>query len=106
MEVRKFSTPPSDGEAVAWELQCLPSSDSGESLSRVAIGTFDGVHVGHQSVIRGCGTVVTFDQPPVNVLSTKNPKKLISDLPRDCAGWSGWGFDGWYSSSSTGHGRR
>ncbi|MBM7518621.1 FAD synthetase family protein [Nocardioides nitrophenolicus] len=81
MEVRKFSTPPSDGEAVAWELQCLPSSDSGESLSRVAIGTFDGVHVGHQSVIRGCGTVVTFDQPPVNVLSTKNPKKLISDLP-------------------------
>lgn len=81
MEVRKLSTPPSDGMTVAWELQCLSSDDSGDSLSRAAIGTFDGVHLGHQSVIRGCGTVITFDQPPVNVLSTKNPKKLISDLP-------------------------
>ena len=27
---------------------------------RVAIGTFDGVHVGHRAVIQGADTVLTF----------------------------------------------
>jgi riboflavin kinase / FMN adenylyltransferase len=35
---------------------------------RVAIGNFDGVHLGHAAVIRGCDTVLTFDPHPLAVL--------------------------------------
>ncbi|MGN6558029.1 MAG: bifunctional riboflavin kinase/FAD synthetase [Solirubrobacterales bacterium] len=34
----------------------------------VAIGTFDGVHLGHQAVIEGADTVLTFDPHPLEVL--------------------------------------
>ena len=35
---------------------------------RVAIGTFDGVHLGHRRVIAGCDTVLTFEPHPLAVL--------------------------------------
>ena len=31
---------------------------------RVAVGTFDGVHLGHREVIAGADTVVTFEPHP------------------------------------------
>ena len=31
----------------------------------VAVGTFDGVHLGHREVIRGLDTVLTFDPHPL-----------------------------------------
>ena len=31
---------------------------------RVAVGTFDGVHLGHREVIAGSDTVLTFDPHP------------------------------------------
>ena len=34
---------------------------------RVAIGTFDGVHVGHRAVIEGADTVLTFEPHPLSV---------------------------------------
>jgi len=34
----------------------------------VAIGTFDGVHLGHRAVIEGADTVLTFEPHPLEVL--------------------------------------
>ncbi len=44
---------------------------------KVAIGTFDGVHVGHRRVIEGADTVLTFDPHPLSVLHPEAVPKLI-----------------------------
>ena len=44
----------------------------------VAIGTFDGVHLGHQAVIAGSDTVLTFDPHPLEVLHPAALPKLIT----------------------------
>jgi riboflavin kinase/FMN adenylyltransferase len=43
----------------------------------VAIGTFDGVHLGHQEVIEGADTVLTFDPHPLQVVHPAAAPKLI-----------------------------
>jgi riboflavin kinase / FMN adenylyltransferase len=43
----------------------------------VAIGTFDGVHRGHQAVIEGADTVLTFDPHPLEILHPAALPKLI-----------------------------
>jgi riboflavin kinase/FMN adenylyltransferase len=43
----------------------------------VAIGTFDGVHRGHQAVIEGADTVLTFDPHPLEVIHPAALPKLI-----------------------------
>ena len=45
---------------------------------KVAIGTFDGVHLGHQAVIEGADTVLTFDPHPLEVLHPAALPKLIT----------------------------
>jgi riboflavin kinase / FMN adenylyltransferase len=44
---------------------------------RVAIGTFDGVHLGHQAVIDDADTVLTFDPHPLEILHPAALPKLI-----------------------------
>ncbi|HEY5816514.1 MAG TPA: bifunctional riboflavin kinase/FAD synthetase [Solirubrobacterales bacterium] len=44
---------------------------------RVAIGTFDGVHLGHQAVIDDADTVLTFDPHPLSVIHPAALPKLI-----------------------------
>jgi riboflavin kinase/FMN adenylyltransferase len=49
---------------------------------RVAIGTFDGVHLGHREVIDGADTVVTFDPHPQSVVAPGTQPRLLTTLDR------------------------
>ncbi|MGZ4269981.1 MAG: bifunctional riboflavin kinase/FAD synthetase [Solirubrobacteraceae bacterium] len=49
---------------------------------RVAVGTFDGVHLGHREVIRGADTVLTFDPHPSMVVAPGGAPKLLTTLER------------------------
>jgi riboflavin kinase / FMN adenylyltransferase len=48
---------------------------------RVAVGVFDGVHLGHQEVIAGSDTVLTFEPHPTAVIQPAAAPKLLT--PRD-----------------------
>src|SRR2546423_6362692 len=48
---------------------------------RVAIGTFDGVHLGHRAVIGSSDTVVTFDPHPLAVIRPDALPKLLDSFP-------------------------
>ncbi len=48
----------------------------------VAVGTFDGVHLGHREVIAGSDSVLTFDPHPVAVVAPQHTPKLLTSLPR------------------------
>ena len=47
---------------------------------RIAIGTFDGVHLGHRRVIAGSDTVLTFEPHPVSVIAPEHTPKLLTPL--------------------------
>ena len=49
---------------------------------RVAVGTFDGVHLGHREVIAGSDSVLTFDPHPVSVVAPQHTPKLLTTLAR------------------------
>ncbi len=56
----------------------VPVAHPGEAPPRrVAIGTFDGVHLGHREVIRGNDTVLTFDPHPQAVIRPDARPKLL-----------------------------
>ena len=46
---------------------------------RIAIGTFDGVHLGHRRVIAGCDTVLTFEPHPLTVLRPDASPPRLTD---------------------------
>jgi riboflavin kinase/FMN adenylyltransferase len=57
------------------EVTSLP--DAEPRRRNVAIGTFDGVHLGHQAVIDEADTVLTFDPHPLEILHPAALPKLI-----------------------------
>jgi len=74
----------------------LSESESGFGL---ALGVFDGVHLGHQAVIeaaRGCGRVgvLTFDPHPVQVLAPgRAPRRILANLEHKKRILGGMGVD-------------
>jgi riboflavin kinase/FMN adenylyltransferase len=47
---------------------------------RVAVGSFDGVHLGHREVIRGSDSVLTFDPHPSSIVAPQHMPKLLTPL--------------------------
>ncbi len=48
----------------------------------MAVGTFDGVHLGHREVIAGSDSVLTFDPHPVSVVAPQHTPKLLTTAER------------------------
>ncbi len=47
---------------------------------QIAVGEFDGVHLGHREVIRGSDTVLTFEPHPLRVIRPEAAPKLLTSL--------------------------
>jgi riboflavin kinase/FMN adenylyltransferase len=47
---------------------------------RIAVGEFDGVHLGHREVIRGSNTVLTFEPHPLQVVRPEAAPRLLTSL--------------------------
>lgn len=59
------------------KIKATSLNDAARRDRHVAIGTFDGVHVGHREVISGADTVLSFDPHPVQVIHPEAAPKLI-----------------------------
>lgn len=55
-------------------------SDAELRPRRVAVGEFDGVHLGHREVIRGSDTVLTFEPHPLQVIRPEAAPRLLTGL--------------------------
>ena len=58
-------------------IRVTPLGEAGKRSRRIAIGTFDGVHIGHREVIKGADTVLTFEPHPLEVLHPAAAPKLL-----------------------------
>src|ERR1700690_3384037 len=56
--------------------------DAQPGARAVAVGTFDGVHLGHRDVIEGADTVLTFEPHPVAVIAPARMPRLLTPLDR------------------------
>ena len=59
---------------ITWlpDVECRPR--------HVAVGEFDGVHLGHREVMRGADTVLTFEPHPLTVVAPQAAPRLLTDL--------------------------
>src|SRR5918997_5889541 len=88
------------------EITWLPDARPRER--HLAVGEFDGVHVGHREVIRGADTVVTFEPHPRTVVAPDKAPKLLTSLATKADLIAGLGveelvvipFDGVFSEQS------
>src|SRR5918997_770766 len=82
--------------------------EAGPRRRHVAVGEFDGVHVGHRAVMRGADTVLTFEPHPRTVVAPDSAPKLITSLETKANLIAGLGvrelvvipFDGAFASRS------
>jgi riboflavin kinase / FMN adenylyltransferase len=82
--------------------------DAAPRPRHVAVGEFDGVHLGHREVMRGADTVLTFEPHPRAVVAPAKAPKLITPLETKIDLVAGLGvrelvvipFDGAFASQS------
>lgn len=58
-------------------IKTVSLDQAGPEPRSVAIGTFDGVHLGHRDVIEGADTVLTFEPHPLEVLAPDSAPQLL-----------------------------
>jgi riboflavin kinase/FMN adenylyltransferase len=61
-------------------MQVTMLADAEARPRRVAVGEFDGVHLGHREVIAGNDTVLTFEPHPLAVVRPEAAPKLLTSL--------------------------
>lgn len=61
-------------------MKVTPLADVQPRARRVAVGEFDGVHLGHRAVIAGSDTVLTFDPHPRAVVAPEAAPKLLTSV--------------------------
>jgi riboflavin kinase/FMN adenylyltransferase len=61
-------------------MRVTPLAEAEPRPRRLAVGEFDGVHLGHREVIRGSDTVLTFDPHPLAVVRPEAAPKLLTTL--------------------------
>ena len=61
-------------------MEIIPLPDVERRERKVAVGTFDGVHLGHRRVIEGSDSVLTFEPHPVAVVAPQHAPKLLTPL--------------------------
>jgi riboflavin kinase/FMN adenylyltransferase len=60
---------------------------------KVAVGEFDGVHLGHREVITGSDTVLTFEPHPLQIVRPEAAPKLLTNLEAKAELIDGLGVD-------------
>jgi riboflavin kinase / FMN adenylyltransferase len=60
---------------------------------QIAVGEFDGVHLGHREVIRGNDTVLTFEPHPLQIIRPEAAPKLLTSLETKAELIAGLGVD-------------
>ena len=63
-------------------MQVTTLSDAQPRARQLAVGEFDGVHLGHQEVIRGSDTVLTFEPHPLRVVRPEAAPRLLNSFDR------------------------
>jgi riboflavin kinase/FMN adenylyltransferase len=61
-------------------MQVTDLNDAEPRPRKIAVGEFDGVHIGHREVIRGSDTVLTFEPHPLQVVRPEAAPKLLTSL--------------------------
>src|SRR5579859_7665849 len=62
-------------------MRLVELSDARPASRSIAVGTFDGVHVGHRDVIAPARTVITFEPHPSMVIAPERAPALLTPLP-------------------------
>ena len=61
-------------------MRVTPLPEAEPRPRRIAVGEFDGVHLGHREVIRGSDTVLTFEPHPLAVIRPEAAPRLLTSL--------------------------
>ncbi|MGO9754556.1 MAG: riboflavin biosynthesis protein RibF [Solirubrobacteraceae bacterium] len=61
-------------------MQVTNLPDAAQRRRRIAVGEFDGVHLGHRAVISGSDTVLTFEPHPLAVVRPEAAPKLLTSF--------------------------
>jgi riboflavin kinase/FMN adenylyltransferase len=92
-------------------MQVTTLGEAAPRARRIAVGEFDGVHLGHREVIRGSDTVLTFEPHPMAVINPQATPKLLTSLERKAELVAGLGvqelvvvpFDDAFAAQSPAH---